>query len=117
MTRSPLRRQFELLRRARSFNLLFLATLGSGIGTGLAVIALIVDVFDRTDSGKWVAALLIVDFLPMLAIGLLLGPLVDPKPCVGRMMTPRRSSASKSDRESSPVSAKTKFATAGSATS
>lgn len=43
----------------------------------LAVIALMVDVFDRTQSGTWVAALLIADFLPMLVIGLLLGPLVD----------------------------------------
>ncbi|MBA3244661.1 MAG: MFS transporter, partial [Actinobacteria bacterium] len=33
--------------------------------------------FDRTDSGKWVSALLIADFLPIILIGLLLGPLVD----------------------------------------
>ena len=69
--------QLGLLRRQRSFTALFLATLGSGVGTGVAVIALMVDVFDRTGSGKWVAALLIADFLPMLAIGLALGPLVD----------------------------------------
>ena len=70
-------RQADLLRRERPFRLLFLATLGSGLGTGVAVIALTVDVFDRTGSGVWVAALLVVDFLPMLAIGLLFGPLVD----------------------------------------
>jgi MFS family permease len=70
-------RQSDLLRRERPFRLLFLATLGSGLGTGVAVIALTVDVFDRTGSGVWVAALLVADFLPMLAIGLLLGPLVD----------------------------------------
>ncbi len=69
--------QLSLLRRAPQFTYLFLATLGSGLGTGIAVIALTVDVFDRTGSGKWVAALLIADFLPMLLIGLLLGPLVD----------------------------------------
>ncbi len=68
---------FGLLRRAPSFRLLFLATLASGIGTTLALITLMVDVYDRTHSDAWVAALLIVDFLPMLAIGLLLGPLVD----------------------------------------
>ncbi|HVM17887.1 MAG TPA: MFS transporter [Gaiellaceae bacterium] len=72
-----LRRQLELLKDAPSFRLLFFATLGSGLGTMLAVIALMVDVFDRTRSGTWVAALLIADFLPMLVIGLLLGPLVD----------------------------------------
>ncbi len=67
----------SLLTTAPSFRALFLATLGSGLGTGIAVIALTVDVYDRTGSGTWVAALLIADFLPMLAIGLLLGPVVD----------------------------------------
>jgi MFS family permease len=70
-------RQAALLRRAPGFTLLWLATLGSGLGTGVATIALTVDVWDRTGSGKWVSALLLVEFLPMLAIGLLLGPLVD----------------------------------------
>jgi MFS family permease len=70
-------RQTALLRRAPSFTLLWLATLGSGLGTGVATIALTVDVWDRTGSGKWVSALLLVEFLPMLAIGLLLGPIVD----------------------------------------
>jgi MFS family permease len=70
-------RRLELLGRAPSFRLLFLATLGSGLGTWLAYVALTVDVFDRTDSGSWVAALLVADFLPLVAIGFLLGPLVD----------------------------------------
>jgi MFS family permease len=74
---SSLRRRLELLGRARSFRLLFLATLGSGLGTWLAYVALTVDVFDRTDSASWVAALLVADFLPLVAIGFLLGPLVD----------------------------------------
>jgi MFS family permease len=34
-------------------------------------------VFDRTGSGKWVSALLIADFLPIILIGLLAAPLVD----------------------------------------
>jgi MFS transporter, DHA3 family, macrolide efflux protein len=74
------RRQFELLRSAPPFRALFLATAASGIGTYLALIALIVDVYDRTGSGAWVAALLIVEFLPVLVIGLTLGPLVDRLP-------------------------------------
>jgi MFS family permease len=57
--------------------LLFLATAGSATGTYLAAIALSWDIFDRTDSGKWVAVLLVADFLPMVIIGLTLGPLVD----------------------------------------
>ncbi len=69
--------RFGLLRRSPSFGLLFLATAGSGFGTYLAAIALTVHVFDRTGSGLWVAALLIADFLPIVLIGLLLGPLVD----------------------------------------
>jgi MFS family permease len=61
----------------RRFRLLFFATLGSGIGNWLAVIALQVDVYDRTHSGWWVAALLMASILPAVFIGLLLGPLVD----------------------------------------
>jgi MFS family permease len=70
-------RQVALLRRSPGFRLLFLAAFGSGLGTMLAVIALMVDVYDRTESGGWVAALLVADFLPTIVIGLLLGPVVD----------------------------------------
>jgi MFS family permease len=72
-----LARQREVLRSSPSFRLLFTSYLISGLGTFIAVIALTVDVYDRTHSGKWVAALLIADFLPAVAIGFLLGPLVD----------------------------------------
>jgi MFS family permease len=70
-------RQLALLRRAPAFRYLFVATLESGLGTWLSVIALTVDVFDRTGSGKWVGALLIVSFIPSVGVGLLLGPLLD----------------------------------------
>ena len=76
----PFRRQYELLRKAPEYRALFLASATSGLGTYLALIALIVDVYDRTSSGAWVAALLIVEFLPILVIGLALGPLVDRLP-------------------------------------
>src|SRR5919201_1106533 len=59
------------------FRLLFLATFGSGIGNWLALIALQVDVYDRTHSGWWVGALLIASILPAIFLGLLAGPLVD----------------------------------------
>ena len=75
LTPGPLRR-LSLLRNDR-FRLLFLATFGSGIGTWLAVIALQVDVYDRTHSGWWVGALLIANVLPSVFLGLLAGPLVD----------------------------------------
>ena len=77
MASSSIRRQFDLLRRAASFRLLFFATLASGIGTWLAAIALTINVYDLTGSASWVSALLIVDFLPTVAIGLFLGSLVD----------------------------------------
>jgi MFS family permease len=70
-------RQLDLLRRSRDFRLLFLAALGSALGSRLAVTALLVDVWDRTDSGKWIAALLVADFLPTIVIGVLLGSLID----------------------------------------
>ena len=65
------------LRRNHGFALLFWATAGSAIGTYLAALALSVDIFDRTGSGAWLAGLLIADFLPIVVIGIALGPLVD----------------------------------------
>ncbi|HKG44104.1 MAG TPA: MFS transporter [Gaiellaceae bacterium] len=69
--------QLGLLGREPSFRRLFLATLGSGAGTWLALVALEVDVWVQTHSSGWVAALLIADLLPIFAIGILVGPLVD----------------------------------------
>lgn len=66
-----------LVGRAPDYRRLLLATLSSGAGTFLAAVALTVDVYDRTGSGTWVSALLIADFLPIIVIGFLLGPLVD----------------------------------------
>ena len=74
---TPLRRQFALLARQASFRLLFLATLGSGIGTWMATIALTADVTERTNSPWWVSALFVVTFLPSVLVGLLAGPLID----------------------------------------
>jgi MFS family permease len=71
------RRQLSLLGTAPSFRLLFLATLGSSLGTLLATVALVVDVKDRTESGPWVSALMIVEFLPAVAVGLFFGPMLD----------------------------------------
>jgi MFS family permease len=65
------------LKRNPGFALLFWATAGSSVGTYLAALALSVDIFDRTGSGRWLAALLIADFLPIVVIGITLGPLVD----------------------------------------
>jgi MFS family permease len=69
--------RWGLVRDAAGFRLLFLATLASSIGTWLAFIALVVDVFDRTGDGRWVSALLIVEFLPIVVIGILAGRLID----------------------------------------
>ncbi len=67
--------------RLPGFRNLFFATLGSSVGTLLAAVALAIDVKDRTSSsphsGLWVGAVLVVEFLPTIAVGLLLGPLVD----------------------------------------
>jgi MFS family permease len=72
-----LARQREVLRSSGSFRLLFASTLISGLGTWIAVVALVIDVKDRTGSPVWVSALLVADFLPGVAIGIGLGPLVD----------------------------------------
>jgi dTMP kinase len=80
------RRQLGLLGTARGFRLLFFATLGSSLGTLLATVALVVDVKDRTDSGPWVGALMFVEFLPAVAVGLFFGPLLDRLPRRGVMI-------------------------------
>lgn len=66
-----------LVREASGFRLLFLATLASSIGTWLAFVALVVDVFDRTEDASWVSALLIAEFLPLVVVGVLAGRLID----------------------------------------
>ncbi len=68
--------RFSVLRHDM-FRLLLIATLGSGIGTWMATIALTVDIDARTDSTWWVSALFIVTFLPMVVIALIAGPLID----------------------------------------
>ena len=76
MVRRPSPRQLAPFGVA-GFRFLFLSTLGSSIGTLLAAIALAIDVKDRTNSGLWVGAVLIVEFLPTIVVGLTLGPLLD----------------------------------------
>src|SRR5438445_4768197 len=66
-----------LLGREPGFRRLFLATIGSGAGTWLALVALEVDIYERTGSSAWIAALLIADLLLTFVIGLLVGPLLD----------------------------------------
>jgi len=74
--RRPTLRQFRPLRLS-GFRLLFCSTLASSLGTLLAQIALAIDVKDRTNSGLWVGAVLVVGFLPTILVGLTLGPLID----------------------------------------
>lgn len=77
MSRQSIGRQFGLLGREPSFRSLFLATLGSGLGTWLALVALQIDILHRTHSPLWMSALLIADILPTLVVALLAAPLVD----------------------------------------
>ena len=63
--------------RLPGFRSLFFATLASSAGTLLAAVALAIDVQQRTNSGPWVAAVVVVEFLPTVVVGLLLGPLLD----------------------------------------
>jgi MFS family permease len=65
------------LWRLPPFRLLVLATLASAAGTWLASVALVLDVFDRTGSASWVGVLLVAEFVPLVVVGLLAGPLLD----------------------------------------
>jgi MFS family permease len=71
------RRRLTLLLHRRAFRSLFLATVGSGVGTYLAALVLTVSIRDKTHSGTWVAALLVADLLPTFLVGVTLGPLID----------------------------------------
>jgi MFS family permease len=77
VSRHSIGRQFGVVRREASFRSFFLATVGSGIGTWLALVALQIDVLRRTHSPLWMSALLIADILPTFAVGILAAPLVD----------------------------------------
>lgn len=77
MRRLLLGKHLGLLGRERSFRLLFFSTFGSGVGTWLALVALQVDIYERTHSPAWMALLLVADLLPMVLLGLLVGPLID----------------------------------------
>jgi len=60
-----------------NYRLLFLATLGSGLGTWMATIALTADIDARTRSTWWISALFVVTYVPTVVVGLTLGPLID----------------------------------------
>jgi MFS family permease len=60
-----------------TYRLLFLATLGSGVGTYAATIGLTADIDHRTNSTWWVSALFVATFLPSVVVGLAVGPLID----------------------------------------
>ena len=70
----------SLVRERRDFRLLLLATLGSSLGTWLAFVALVVDVYDRTESATWVGGLLLAEFVPIVLLGIFAGPFVDRLP-------------------------------------
>ena len=76
VTTGGLRSRVAVLRHDL-YRLLFTATLGSGLGTWMATVALTVDVDRRTGSTWWVSGLFLVTFLPTIAVGFLAGPLVD----------------------------------------
>ena len=63
--------------RLPGFRNLFFALLVSSVGTLLAAVALTIDVKQRTNSGPWIAAVVIVEYLPSVLVGLFFGPLLD----------------------------------------
>jgi MFS family permease len=66
-----------LIRTSRDLRALLAARTVSELGTWFAYVALTVTVYDRTGSATWVSALLLLDVLPGIALGLLVAPLLD----------------------------------------
>ncbi|MBE3088239.1 MAG: MFS transporter, partial [Chloroflexi bacterium] len=77
--RSATSEQIALFRYA-GVRRLFWATLISSTGTWLTLVALAIDVYDRTHSSLWVGALLVTETLPIALLGFLLGPILDRLP-------------------------------------
>ena len=75
-TSAPILGRAAVFGNAR-YRLLFLATLGSGVGTYAATIGLTADIAARTHSTWWVSLLFIVTFSPSIVVGLVIGPLID----------------------------------------
>src|SRR4051794_19342198 len=65
------------LLRSPHFRSLFVSRAVSELGTWFAYIALTVAVYDHTGSARWVGALLLLDFLPSIALGYVAGRLLD----------------------------------------
>jgi MFS family permease len=66
-----------LIRTSRDLRALLAARTVSELGTWFAYVALTVTVYDRTGSATWVSALLLLDVLPGIVLGLLVAPLLD----------------------------------------
>jgi MFS family permease len=66
-----------LIRTSRDLRALLAARTVSELGTWFAYVALTVTVYDRTRSATWVSALLLLDVLPGIVLGLVVAPLLD----------------------------------------
>lgn len=67
----------RLIRSRQEFRHLLIARLFSAFGTYMVVVALTVDILERTGSSTWVGLVLMAEFLPSLALAFVIGPLVD----------------------------------------
>lgn len=63
--------------RHRNFRFFWVAGTGSALGTWITAIALTIDIWDQTESGVWVSAVLIAELMPIFVIALIFGSLVD----------------------------------------
>src|SRR4051794_21074578 len=70
----------ELLRARPAARRFFLAQLQSSLGTGIGYVALVLVAYERFHSSWAVAAVLIADLLPLMAMGPLLGGVADRLP-------------------------------------
>src|SRR3954451_19803622 len=70
----------ELLRARPAARRFFLAQLQSSLGTGIGYVALVLVAYERFHSSWAVAAVLIADLLPLMAMGPLLGGVADRMP-------------------------------------
>src|SRR4051794_18753972 len=77
---TPMTAILELLRARPAARRFFLAQLQSSLGTGIGYVALVLVAYERFHSSWAVAAVLVADLLPLMAMGPLLGGAADRLP-------------------------------------
>ncbi len=77
MSSGPTQARYAVVRTNPAFRSLLASRFTSAAGTYLASVALTIEIYDRTSSLTWVAALMLIQWVPSLALATFAAPLLD----------------------------------------